>query len=399
MKIKTRPYNSDPSRFQIDIRFMNPCKDNDEIRRRMVAPPGLDESQARLWGERQVPAILRELVGAVSGGGPEAAQTPKETSPPRSSLTFADFYEQRFVPEYVELQKLGTQVSYDVIYRRHFHPLLGDVPLAEIDEDRLSQLRAALLKRVARSTANMFLTKLGKILRFARKLRKLEVVPEVEKLKTSKIDTKTVYSDDELDRLLTAARALGPETELMILLALDTCLRVSEICALEWTDVDLNVGTIKVQHNVYRGHKQTPKGTIGTVALTAALRRALVEHKKREPIGPLVLYRRSQYTGGEWAPHNPRSIEYMLKQAQRSAGLLTNGPHLLRHTGLTRLANLGASVYVVQAVARHARITTTQAYLHTQQSELSRKGAALLDTAANQVVGNAVAKLAKPRKK
>lgn len=176
-------------------------------------------------------------------------------------------------------------------------------------------------------------------------------------------------------------------------------LRVSEICALEWADVDLNVSTIKVQHNVYHGHKQTPKGTIGTVALTTALRRALVEHKKREPIGPLVLYRRSQYTGGEWAPHNPRSIEYMLKQAQRSAGLPTSGPHLLRHTGLTRLANLGASVYVVQAVARHSRITTTQTYLHTQQAELSQQGAAILDTAANKLVGKAVTKLAKVRRK
>ena len=47
MKIKTRPYANDTTRFHVDIRFMNPCNENDEIRRRLVAPPGLDDKQAR----------------------------------------------------------------------------------------------------------------------------------------------------------------------------------------------------------------------------------------------------------------------------------------------------------------------------------------------------------------
>jgi integrase len=63
-------------------------------------------------------------------------------------------------------------------------------------------------------------------------------------------------------------------------------------------------------------------------------------------------------------------------------GLKKAGPHLLRHTALTRLANLGASVYVIQAVARHAHLQTTQVYLHTQQTGLSREAANLLDRAA-----------------
>jgi len=50
----------------------------------------------------------------------------------------------------------------------------------------------------------------------------------------------------------------------------------------------------------YRGEKQSPKGTIGTIGLTRALRAALVKHRKREPIGALVLYRRSHRTGGAW---------------------------------------------------------------------------------------------------
>ena len=57
----------------------------------------------------------------------------------------------------------------------------------------------------------------------------------------------------------------------MCLLALDAGLRVSEICALEWADIDLTAGTVIVQCNTYRGEKQTPKGTIGTITLTRVL--------------------------------------------------------------------------------------------------------------------------------
>ncbi|MBK8260511.1 MAG: hypothetical protein IPK80_04135 [Nannocystis sp.] len=63
VKITLRPYAKDKNRWQIDIRLMNPSQPQTEIRRRMVAPGGHDQKQARTWGERQVAALLRELVG------------------------------------------------------------------------------------------------------------------------------------------------------------------------------------------------------------------------------------------------------------------------------------------------------------------------------------------------
>ncbi|MEZ4453994.1 MAG: hypothetical protein R3B09_31340, partial [Nannocystaceae bacterium] len=61
------------------------------------------------------------------------------------------------------------------------------------------------------------------------------------------------------------------------------------------------------------------------------------------------------------------------------------------------------SVYVVQAVARHSRLQTTQAYLHTQQIGLAREAADLLDQAATgastKAPGKVLAKRAKTREK
>jgi len=400
MKITTRPYHNDITRIHVDIRFMNPCNQTDEIRRRLVAPPGLDDKQARTWGERQIPAILRELV-AVTGGPVDTEAAKEKTLGARAPrLTLAEFYEQRFLPEYVQLLKPATRVNYESVYRNHLAPLLGDLPLSAIDADRISTFRAKLSKRVGASTANHTLAKVAKILGFAKKLRMLATVPDIERLPQPKDKKKIVFTDAEIASLTATANGHGTEALIVCLLALDAGLRVSEICALEWADIDLAAGTIIVQCNTYRGEKQTPKGTIGTITLTRALRAVLVKHRKREPIGALVLYRRSQRTGGEWKPHTPHSIRHRLNTLQAEAGLLESGPHLLRHTALTRLANLGASIYQIQAVARHARLETTQKYIHTQQTKLTGEAAVLVDAAANgRPIGKAVAKRAKPRRK
>ena len=405
MKIKVRPYANDNTRFQLDIRFMHPIHTAQEVRRRMLAPAGLDEMHARLWGEGQVPALVRE---SMQGSSVEVVATPapapvarpkKREEEPRAQVrpspTLQAFYELRFEPEYVQLQKAGTQVAYDSIFRNHIRPALGKLPLAAIDDDRLISFRAQLRKAVQPSTANMMLGKLVKILRYARRVRAIGEVPAVERLVQPRRGQKRIYSEVELARLLEVARGQGTEELLVCLLALDGGLRVSEICALEWDDVDLQEGVVTVQNNSFRGVKQTPKGTIGKVALTVGLRQALIDQRAAGLPGPLVLQRRSKHTRWRHAPHTPHSIGALLNNVQRAAGLAETGPHFLRHTALTRLAQLGASIYVVQAVARHSRLQTTQTYLHMQQVGLVREAAQILDRAA-PAFGKVLANLATP---
>ncbi len=402
MKINLRPYLPDTTRWQVDIRLFHPCEAEQTIRRRIVAPAGLSQAQARTWGERQIPTILRELMGeatpAVARSAPakgaKAApvepevKRPRRGRPPRDAqrepkpkpaVTLAEFANERFFPEHVALQKRSTQDTYDSHYRLHILPRLGALPLAVIDEDRLSAFRADLRRKLGPSTVNLVLSLVAKTLRFARKVKVLAQVPEIEKLPVPRTTPKQVFSTEEIDKLLTTAASIDTTREVICLLALDAGLRVSELCALEWDDVDLKGGVLTIQHNVYCGRKQTPKGTIGRVVMTAALRDALARHRERALPGPTVLCRRDSDV---WRPFARSAIANLLRRLQQKAGVRTSGPHLLRHTSLTRLADLGASVYVIQAVARHSDLKTTQAYLHTQQATRTLEAAWLLDKAA-----------------
>ncbi len=396
MKITLRPYAHDKTRWHVDIRLMNPCNSAREIRKRLVAPARLSEQQARAWGERQVPKILQKVLGTGSRIEVPSARKESVAKTARSrAVTLGEFYVQRFHPEHVQLQKPATRVNYDSTFRNHLGPLLGGIALAEIDEDRVMSFRAELHRRMQPSTANQVLAKLRVMLRFAKRVRVIALVPDITPLPTPRRRPKVVYTDEQIARLVVSASSIDESAYIMCLLAIDMGLRASEICALEWNDLDLEAGSMTVQHNTYRGTTQTPKGVIGTLAMTSRLKHALADFRRRELQGPLVLYRRSQHTGMQWAPHTPHSIRYALNLVQRKAGLPDSGPHLLRHTVLTRLARLGADVYEVQAVARHSKLETTQAYLHLQQATLARGAANLLDRANDRSGGKRVAKRAR----
>jgi predicted DNA-binding transcriptional regulator AlpA len=85
MNIHLRPYKNDPTRWTVDIKLMHPGTQR-EIRKRMVAPVGLSEAQARAWGERQVPKILGAALGAQSEE-PTPPKQPKKIKEARRITT------------------------------------------------------------------------------------------------------------------------------------------------------------------------------------------------------------------------------------------------------------------------------------------------------------------------
>ncbi|MBK8263742.1 MAG: tyrosine-type recombinase/integrase [Nannocystis sp.] len=91
------------------------------------------------------------------------------------------------------------------------------------------------------------------MLRFARKMRAIETVPIFERLPEPRRRPKEVYSEEQIAAMMAVARRHGTDALVILLLALDAGLRVSEICALEWRDIDLKESTVLIQRSVYEG--------------------------------------------------------------------------------------------------------------------------------------------------
>ena len=82
----------------------------------------------------------------------------------------------------------------------------------------------------------------------------LERLPCVIKLLPNPKKTMGFHDFDQYERLLSRSQARGADAYLMVLLGGDAGLRLGEIVALEWRDIDLAARRLTVQRSDWLGH-------------------------------------------------------------------------------------------------------------------------------------------------
>jgi len=288
-----------------------------------------------------------------------------------TSPTLANF-QIDFMATYVAANnKPSERIAKDCMLRHHIVPAFGALRLDEITGAHVEKFKAEkLAAKLAPKTINNLLTCLGKMLRFAADAQLVEKLPRIKFLKVFKkpIDFLTY---DETSRLIAAA-ASDPEALAALLCGVDAGMRVGEIRALEWGDLDLVAAKVIIQRTDYRGHKGSPKGgRTRTVPLTRRLVAAM--KAARHLRGDSVF---SDAAGALWSRGE---ADTRVRRACRRAGLRKIGWHTLRHTFCSHLAMRGAPVRTIQELAGHASITTTMGYMHLTPAA-TREAIALLET-------------------
>lgn len=149
-------------------------------------------------------------------------------------------------------------------------------------------------------------------------------------------DKRQPYSRDELERLLDRA---SPEDRAMVLLGAHAGLRVGEITALRWADVDLEAGELTT----------TGKGMkVRHVPLSASLTAALQEVGR---------------SGDERIfPFTVSNARYRMRVLCRRAGVSYKGMHSLRHAAGTRLYAETGSLEDCARHLGHASVETSRTY-------------------------------------
>lgn len=177
-----------------------------------------------------------------------------------------------------------------------------------------------------------------------------------------------MLSVDEQKALRTAALEQG---ELVTLLALYTGLRLGEICALRWQDIDQARETLHV-----RGSAQRLQVS-GEGAKTAVVVGAPKSAKSRRTIPiPAFLMERLQahraqsdsvyVLGCGDKPADPRAIQRRFTRLVSSVGLVGVHFHTLRHTFATRMLELGVDVKTVSVLLGHSSTRITlEFYAHS----------------------------------
>jgi integrase len=363
--------------FEVDIRFTYP--DGTPFRRRIKAPVE-SRSAARRWGEAREAVFLR-------------APSPSERPPtePKKEIPTLRQFGPRFVDNYARAnrQKASSIAAKESILRAHLYPRLGDKRLDAIDDEDVQALKSSLAAR-SRKTVNNVLTVLGKLLRVAVKWKVLANLPcTVELMKVSNVVVK-FYEFGQYKRLVEAADRYDVRSLVLVLLGGDAGLRMGEMLALRWCDVDFRRRQIAVQQAVWQGIVDVPKSGKGRVvpmtqALAAALQRA------RHLRGERVLYR------DNGTPIVHATVRAWLEACERRAGLeVQGGLHKLRHTFCSHLAMRGAPAKAIQELAGHENLMTTLRYMHLSPAARQSAIALLEERVEEEVFGEILETGTKP---
>lgn len=344
--------------WQYDIRFRWPSG-NQFREKRMLGHPDFTKKKALDWAIERRNAILAKGEAQLAREAEKPVPTLKEFGP-----TYIKDYcrANRNKPRTIE-RKEG-----DIAF--HLVPRFGNKRLSEIALADIQRLKGDLADLSAK-TVNNILSVLRTMLDFAAETGVIPAVPVTfRQLKPVPTEVE-FYEPAVFEKLVATAKELDPRAYLMVLLGGEAGLRRGEIAALEWNDIDFTRRFLHVQRSESKGHLSTPKsGRSRRVDLTTRLLQAFREH--RHARGPRVLWRDPSY---RWdAPHAKagvwdRTIQSWMERVQRRAGVeVTGNVHILRHTYCSRLAMAGAPTLYIKQQAGHARIATTEIYMHLAPS-------------------------------
>src|SRR4051812_32702772 len=204
----------------------------------------------------------------------------------RTHVTFADVCDDflRWM-EQDRQRKQSTLNDYGSAVRKHFLPAFGSRPLEQITPTAVERWRAGLVAdgRLSNRSINKLLTVLHGIFERARKRWGVPVNPlaEVEKQPRKKRVAIDVYGTDEVIALVRAAEST--QDAAIFLTAAFTGLRMGELLALRWRDVDFELQAIRVRASYTHRQLGTPKNKTGrTVPMIARVATTLARLSQRE---------------------------------------------------------------------------------------------------------------------
>lgn len=163
----------------------------------------------------------------------------------------------------------------------------------------------------------------------------------------------------------------GSSIEGPVTVAVGCGLRLGEVLALRWTDVDIDRARLRVTGTMYRGARSEPKTSRGrrTVAIPGFVVRWLKEHRAAQAERQLasVSWIDGGYVfdRGAGVPMSVESVSRRFGQLVEGVGLGDVRYHDLRHAWATRCLEAGLHPKIVSEALGHASVgITLDTYSH-----------------------------------
>ena len=276
--------------------------------------------------------------------------------------------------------KPSSIIKYQNLIENHILPELGHRKLRELNADALYAFLDAQQKCGNKKTGGMLSTSslqtmlyiLNATIKYAASQNMISYF-SIRLTSTGKettpIQILEQHEEDALDHYLSSnicRRNLG------IMLSLYCGLRIGEVCALQWTDIDTNKGILYVRRTAQRitnrGGKTKTELFVGSPKSKSSIRAIPVPSflvpiiyilAQEEPPDTYIL------TGLINKPLEPRTFQYYFNQVLDVTGIKKTKYHTLRHTFATNCVALGFDIKSLSEILGHSNVSITlNKYVH-----------------------------------
>ena len=269
------------------------------------------------------------------------------------------------------VEKPYVQATTYTLYKRnienHLRPRLGKYMLGDLSSQHIQAMIQALQHSLASSTLHGICRLLKAILSSAWKQGLIAECPYRDiRLPKFRQKQPRVLTTAEQARL---EKAAVETDDLEFLLCLYTGLRLGELCALRYEDIDFVSNLLFVSHSVKRVVIGQPDGN----ATELIVGDPKTESSKREIPLPFFLLKRladrmqeSGATGNDFIFQNskggaaePRTIQKRFKRIAQKAGIRSAHMHTLRHTFAMRSLERGMGYKALSEILGHSSAEMT----------------------------------------
>lgn len=272
--------------------------------------------------------------------------------------------------------KESTYMNYRMKYEKHIGIALGKTLYEKLTVDNLNDFVQAKLSSGLSSKYTADIAGVIKsVCRFAKKRFGYEDKSEFISIPKGKAKEKGLLNKTEQTRLNSYLYANPTLSNVGILLSSATGIRIGELCALKWSDIDLQKRTLTVRSTVQRIKNTDGKTATKLVVTSPKSNSSVREIPLPDFIIPLLS---ALKTNGEYyflsasrSIVEPRTMQYRFKRILSDLKLSDVSFHSLRHLFATNCIEIGFDVKTLSEILGHSSVEVTlNRYVH---SSMERK--------------------------
>ena len=304
-------------------------------------------------------------------------EEPRTKKPPIPAPNAAGLFELWLGGELSSHVKSSTYESYYRTMQTYVIPFFQKPGNERITEESVARFVKAVRDKTSISESykkkilSIFKTALREILKGSP-----ERLAIAEAVRLPKTETREVQVFSMKEQRLIECAALHSEDRCAfgVILCFYTGIRLGELCALKWSDIDMEAGTMSIARTVSRT-KNFQHSESKTVLLVGTPKSR--NSARKIPLPAFLLKLAGEYRldsendngytlSGGYAPMDPSRCQKMFKKLLKKAGVKDRKFHAIRHTFATRALELGVDIKTLSELLGHSSVSITlNVYAHS----------------------------------